>query len=762
MALQFFRRRQKMVIFIMVLLMVSFLVGGYGLSAAFRRDRGALALGTTKFGKLTLADLSVAEGDMALLKILNRNVADHDFAVLVANEDNAALAYAMLQQEASKSPVLVTNDDVNLFLLQRGLEGAQFEALLGALKSRMPGINEDRLRSVIARWMKVEKYFIDATFYTASPASHGAATSEQEMRHLYRDLIERIDLRVAAIKAENFLKDVPEPNDAEIGVQFETYRSELPGRGTEKNPFGFGYAQSDQASVRYLLIRQDVLERVARPTDEELRSYYISHRSSYVKKIALETQPAGATATRPVAFREEPLTFSQARPQIVKDLAELAVRRAMESLVSQAKLLMDQYASGEHGSASNAYEYALARMTVPADAVLAKPLTDVRLRAQTLEQAVAALAEKAGLEAIAFPWGRQGDKTLDPNVKVTIDADRITLGEALDKLCTQLKWPKLKWAEAVGLKGDLFSVGGDGSVDFFPVQMRQTPLMDLNEMIADEVLGHSYTSAEEPLIRIVFTAQPFGRSVRGGGLQVGNDGPSMIVVGPQAGRLLWQLADAKPTHVPQRLDDVPGLKDKVKRDIQIRVAFERAVEKAKRVHEQAAKSGLQAAAKKAGIETFQTGPFARRVGISPQRQYQTMAGMSGQMSFVTLAMQQPFAYPLTEVQGLDLKNTGDVQTFMDAAFALAPAHIEPPYPSKPPMVGTASIPFAREVLVMERLGYDPPVAGEYARVKGILAAQLELTDQWRSRVGWFSVPNIAQRLEYRTRQGGPVEPVAEE
>jgi hypothetical protein len=137
--------------------------------------------------------------------------------------------------------------------------------------------------------------------------------------------------------------------------------------------------------------------------------------------------------------------------------------------------------------------------------------------------------------------------------------------------------------------------------------------------------------------------------------------------------------------------------------------------------------------------------------------------MTGQMSFVTLAMQPPFIYPLTEVPGLDFKDTADVQTFMNAAFALAPVNIEPPYPSKPPTVGMVSIPFARQVLVMERTGYEPPVAGEYARLKGILAAQLEISDQWRSRVGWFGLPNIAQRLEYRPRQGGlPVETPAEE
>ncbi len=762
MALQFFRRRQKLVIFIMVILMVSFLIGGYGLSQAFQRGRGSQIVGTSKLGKMTMADLTGADVDLFVLEILNRTVSNENFASLMVNEGEVPLAYALLLKEATKSSVIVTDEDVDAFLLQRGLEGARLQSFLSALKPRVPSLTANRLRSIVARWLRVEKFFGHMTFFAACPARRGAVASDQEMQHLYCDLAEMIDLRIAVIKAEDFHEEAAEPNDEAIQAQFQTYRIDPPGRPSEKNPFGFGYAQPHRADVRYLLIRQDVLERAVRPTDEELRAHYISHRASYVKKVPLASQPAsgsttapaGETSSQPVSFREEPMTFSQAKAQIVKELSDLAVRKAVESLVGQAKAWMDRYASETHGSAANAYEYVLARMTAPAEAVLAKKITDVHLRAQALEPAVAALAEKAGLETIVFPWGKQGDRTLDPNVKVTIEADSLMLGEALDKLCVQLKWPKLKWAMTPGLKGILFSMGGDDGVDFFPIQIRHTASLDVSEMMADEVLGHSYTSADEPLVRIVFTAQPFRPSAAGsGGMKVGEDGPGMIVTTPRPGRLLWQLASAEPAHAPLRLDDVPGLKDKVIKDIRTRTAFERAVEKAQQLREQASKVGLSAAAKKAGLGTFQTGLFSRRLEISPRRQYQMMASMTGRVSPAALALQEPFAYPLTKVEGLDLPSAEIMQTFMNAAFTLVPSNIEPPYPTWPPTTGVVPLPFVRWVLVMERTGYEPPVIGEYAKVKEVIAAQLDLNSLWRHRIVWFSMPSIVQRLEFRSSRG---------
>lgn len=122
------------------------------------------------------------------------------------------------------------------------------------------------------------------------------------------------------------------------------------------------------------------------------------------------------------------------------------------------------------------------------------------------------------------------------------------------------------------------------------------------------------------------------------------------------------------------------------------------------------------------------------------------------MSLADLALREPIIYPLTDLEGLDLGTPDQKQLFMDAAFALVPENIEPPYPTSPPATGLAPLPFLREVLVMERIGYEPPVASEYAQRKRFLAAQFELVSLWRGRMTWFAIANIAQRVQFTSQQ----------
>jgi hypothetical protein len=493
-----------MVIIIMVILMVSFLVGGYGLSHAIQKDRGGQTWGSCRYGKVTYNELLSADNDLNVLAVLNQAVRDLDFGAVSANLDNAALAYALLRKEADRSNVMVTGEDVDVFLRQRGWEGARLESLLTQLRTRMPSLSDSRLREIITEWLKVQTAFYRAAFAAACPGRFGAATSEEELRHLYRDLAERIDLRVAVIRAQDYLKDVPDPSAEEVQAQFEAFRAERPGQVSKTNPFGFGYVQPDRARIRYLLIRQDVVQRVARPTEEEIRSHYIRYRDRYVKAAPAPERSAAATS----APARVPMSFAEAKPRIAEELTAAAVTRAMDDLVSQVTLLIDQYATEQRGTIGDAYDYALFRMTAPAETVLARELTDLNLRGEPLEAAVAALADKAGLVAIAFPWGQQGQRRLDPDVKVTLKAERTTLGEALASICTQVKCPTLKWVMLRPLPGLLFAAA-EGGVDFFPVEVRDTPPMDIQQMLSDEVLGRSQTAAGEALVRVVFMAEPF-------------------------------------------------------------------------------------------------------------------------------------------------------------------------------------------------------------------------------------------------------------
>jgi len=757
MALEFFRRRQKLVFVIMVALMVSFLIGGYGLSHVVGRSGGAQTIGMTRLGKITVQDVMRADVERIILDAINRQTPgqDAEYVALLANGGQSAMAYALLLKEARSSSIDVPDEDVDAFLAVRQLDGARLQTMLYSLKGSLPDISMPMIRAATADWVRVKKLFLRSLFYVQFQGMPvGTAASEPELRHLYRDLTEKIDLRIAVLDANDFLDGVAEPTEEEIDKQFQEFRERQAGVDSNDNPFGFGYRQDDRASLLYLLVRQDVVDRVVRPSDKEVRDYYRLHAQDFVKKAASTSQPsssAGGPATQ-ASQPAEPMTFAEAKGQIIELLKAPAVRDALNAAVAQIRSLMDEYGQEDRGGI-DPYHWALSKMTVSAEPVLRREIDTLDMHAQPLDAAIATLAEKAQLEAIAFPWGKQGDLNLDPNVKVSLKADKTTLGEALDEICRQVKLPKLHWATCPAFKDAIFSVANAGGIDFFPIQVAQTGLMDAAEMLNDKVLGECYTSAESPLADIVFAAQPFGRA-GSGGMKEGDDGPRMVVVGPRAGRLLWRLVQAKPQHAPLTRDEVPGLVDKIKTDLRTRAAFNLAAEKAGKLNEQAAQKGLAAAAKGVDLKTAQTGLFTRRFEILPQQRYEILAKLTGRgLSLIRQAMLPPFDYPLSDVPGLELPSSPTRQAFMDAAFALAPENVEPPYPQSSPATGVVQLPFTRQAVVMERIGYQPAVISQYLRAKPLLAVKLEFNTIWRHRMLWFNINAVMMRMDCRLASG---------
>ncbi|MFA6135139.1 MAG: hypothetical protein WC869_14085 [Phycisphaerae bacterium] len=752
MALAFFRRRQKMVMIIMAILMVSFLVGFQGLSSLTEGKHGKQSLGATKYGNITVDDLELADSDLRLLNYLNQN--DLDFQAMIASSSRPEMSYALLLKEAQKSGVAVGTEDENAFLKQRGLEGANLQAYLTQLRTIFgEGLNESTLRAAARRWSTIGKFYMQSAVMT--PAS------EQTIIHLFRDLNEKIDLRTVTLKAEDFLKEVAEPNDQAITAQFNAYREALKGDPNKDNPFGFGYKQPDRARILYLLVRQDVIERVSRPSEESVRAFYRQNASKMVRKVPVaSSQPAeagkGAKTTQPASapteFKTEQMTFAQAKPLIIEQMSAAVARQKVEEVLGRAETLIRDYATSTEATKLNAYQWTRARMMLPADAALGQKIQDLNIEGQTLEKAMAVLAEKANLNAIAFPWTSQGDNVLDPNVKVTLKAESLTLQEALDKVATQIKWPKLHWAMFTGFEGVLFSVAQDGGVDFGPVSVKETPLMDYEAMSLDPVLSTAASMAEEPLPQVVFTSPAFAQGRKGGSsVKVGEDGPRMTVKASGGGRLLWRLMQAELSSAPRNISDIEGLRDLVIKDLKLQAAFDLALKRAQELAAQASKSSLAAAAKAGKFTTSETGLIPRITLSSRLEQLFMYAQMTGRMPTRNMAVEQPYESTYSQVPGLELGN--HARDFMDAAFALAPANPEPPYSDTPPAVGVAPLPSIKEVVVMQRIGYQPAVQKALGEAAPKLSSQLEENQRWLNRMQWFNYGNLVKRLDYKDPRG---------
>jgi len=738
MAFGFFRRRQKMVIIIMVALMVSFLVGWQGVSLFLTPKPEKQKIGETRAGTILRGELMSAAADLDILSAMgfgNRYryppwPTEMAYIYLQqTNGENARFAYTLLISEAREAGVLVNEGDVDAFFAGIGLTGDRYAERISSIRSRNSSWTERHIRGAIATWLLVHKHFVDS--------SVGCAPSETEVRVAYRDLTEQIDLRVLRLKAEDFLEGIPDPNQTETDAHFNMYRPRFEGQTRKVDDFGFGYRQPGRAKIQYLFVRGDVVRRVTEPDFREVMDYYNRNKAEFTKEV-----PAGAATTQPPGGASQPAdvptktvqkSFAEAKAEIVERLREVAVAGRLDSVTGAAEAEVKRLL-GSRVDPAEAYDRVRASRTRPAEKVLAAALQDVKIDNVALDEAVEKLAEAAGLAGICYPWGTHGENTLLPSVKVTVRADRITLGEALAEISKQAKWPKLHWARCDGFRDVLFSVAaGSEGVDFFPLQVGQIPLSTAKEIVDHDVLGFAYTSQRggNNIAQIAFTAEGLSpRPGREGVIQVGEQGSRMYVSGDRTGRLLWRLVEISAAHVPTDLNDRPDLREKVVEDLKITRAFLKALEKGKKTVTASKGIGLARVAEFQKLETFTTGLFARK-------------------SFVRGFSMVP-QVAVTNVPNLDLDTRQLRAAVINAAFKLTPKNVEPSALSAAPeALDVIPLKIRKEVLVVERAGYKPVVRPEYEQSGRLQTAWFLVSRRKESLdVDWFSAQSIAKRVNW--------------
>jgi len=748
MAFAFFRRRQKMVLIIMVVLMVSFLVGLQGFSMLFSaKSQQNIPVGRVGDHDIIQRDLNRAGGDLNILSRLR--LSKIEFLILLSNgRGNKELAYALLLHEAENSGVRVTDADVDAFFQGVGLVGAGYNAALSELRSSQK-INEKQLRAIVARWIMVQKTFIAAEI--------NSPPSEPQIRRLYRDLSEKVGLEVAKIPAEMFLKEVPEPTADQIDEQFNRFKAEVPRTYTSLDSFGFGYRQPASVNIEYIFIDHDAIERATQIPDKSLRDHYRRNREKYVREIPATvpatlpaTVPASATAdspedaaTRQVEHRTMRLSFAEAKDKIKAELLADAVGAKLDEFTNRVEMQIVELADIDQIAPDKIYEQIVADMTESAHDLLARKI-DVTIAAEPLSEAIGKLADEAALVAICYPWGTHGDQKLSPSVRVTLKAEGITLGEALRRITQQVKWPEIKWATCRGFEGVLFPVDGEAGAKLFPIRIGRSGLMDYRALSEDEVLGSSFTISGQPLAEQAFRAEMFDAARRRPG---GVEGPQMQVSGPTKGRLLWRIKQAIPAHEPGELNE--DIRRQVVEDIKVTKAMLLARQKAEQIAAAAEKTDLASAAKAADAETTDTDLFGRKILSEPRRQLEMLAYRFGRPEYHYRAMLSPaYSVNWNQVTGLEMPSPQLRQYLMEKVFALAPEDVEPPYPPKSsPMV--LSLPPRREVVVIRRNAYRASLQSDYEQGgRMYLARVLMVIRQDRTRALWFTLPGIQRRLRF--------------
>jgi len=727
MALGFFRRRQKMVIIIMVVLMVSFLVGFAGFSMLLQPNPNKAELADTRLGPVTRGELLMSSADTDILGALGfcnnlyraqqwpKEIAYIQFTRGAAN--GPAMPFALLLKEAQASGGIVVTEEVDEFFRALGYaDPSTYKSVVSSLRSSRSW-TERAIRQAVSNWLRIYKAYTLATVKNCPP-------SETELQVTYRDVKEEIDLRVVRLKAADFVKDVPNPKPDVIQKQFDTYRPVYPGQSHQPLDMGFGYRQLGRAQAQYLLARGEVVGRVAEPSFDELVDYYHHNKSEFYKEVPvnLETAPADA----PVPTVRVPLSFAEAKQQVIEHLSESTVSGRMDELVGLVqKSLTRNLAAGV--DPNKVYAKIVDELTGPADAMLAKPLTGLKIENLPLDRAIKRLAGAAEISGICFPWGTHGAQTLLPSVKVTLTGD-MTVRGALDDICRQVKFPRLEWATCLGFANVLFSVERVGQgMDFFPIKAAQTGLWTRRQFSEDPVLGFCVANPSgqgESFAQAIFSAKGLNSGPGATAMvELGGQGLRMYMLGDSPGQLLWRLIGVAPAHEPHIM--TPEIRRQVVSDLKLAAAMKLAAKTAETIRDAAKIIGLATAAERKKVDAFTTGLFPRR-----------MLNMSWS------------AVPKLD----ELDTQALLAYFTPRAFELMPEDLDANAASQPKAVGVVGIPAKAEVLVLERNDYHPVLKHEYEDTWRLEVARFLNIQRNVGMMGaWFNDKNIRIRMGFKRR-----------
>ncbi len=719
MAFAFFRRRQKTVIIVMVILMVSFLVGFQGFSMFFTKKPGRELVGTFGDGtKLRQQDVGVAYTDLRLLargrvfdEMLDAvfRVNQENYRLIESNRgegtlrvDGPELAYTLLLHEAEGyGPV--TDVDIDSFLANLGITGETYQAIRAQLRS--DNIAESRFRGAVANLILLNRSFYSARAFTPP--------SEPEMQALFRDFNEQVAFEYVAIPAAQFLDSsvIIEPSEEEIEAHFAEYAGQAPGRFSQDNPYGFGYRMADQVSLAYLYVDAAPLQQAVVPSMEAMWTFYNENTDAFMTPAELDEE--GNVVTEGTT-----LTFVEAYDPLLDACRPEATRQVVRRILRQAEQLVADYEDAPQTEYGDAYTYALANMALPADGLLERAVT-INIADQPLDEALAMLAELVGIQGISYPLVDADGETITMDTPVSLSGE-MTLADALAELADQLDQPETVWVQCAGLAGPNAILFANSPVSTFPVSVGQFHDLDRQALESNDLLGDANCRAETGS---TVSAEAFSDMMfaEGALAQLHQEHFPQMQVGSGDGELIWRVTEARSSYTPE-LDDVRA---QVIEDIKLGEAMREA-----QTYAQSLLPALGAGATLADVAAQDDlTPFT--VDLLARR------GRVPQLGWVFW----------NRVDGLALPGGYPTASFFDDVMALAqaqPAGVG----GLQSRTGAVRVPAARQVCLVRVLQYVPADADAYQLQKPELMVLLLQQRMSASLRQWVSLDAVESRVGF--------------
>ena len=267
------------------------LVGGLVAYLSIRAG-GPPVVVRTNVGNFTRSDLNLLRSRrqradqfvMAAVKKIDKAQPAPRFG---AADDGSMVSFALLQKEAHRMGVSVTDESINQFLArvtQNKLTSKDYNETL-----REVGMSEGELFNLVRGELEVQlvaqlistpadAHPTMAQFTRGMYSGRIARQTPEQLWQAFRKLHVRQALTTVAVPVTDFVKLVPEPTEAELRVFFDKYKH---GFGDEQGTPGF--LEHPKMRLAYLAVSnlEAYEKQVPEITDQDVVDYYVTNKESY-------------------------------------------------------------------------------------------------------------------------------------------------------------------------------------------------------------------------------------------------------------------------------------------------------------------------------------------------------------------------------------------------------------------------------------------------------------------------------------------------
>ena len=380
---RWFRKNNTKVMAIVVIILMIAFIGGSSLQYLLRSDRRTQTVAYYRNRvKITRNDLSIANSELEVLKILRAddilrmlqvplfnspdlqafflgellfseqrtppayinyikrtisqnlyNISEKQFNDIYNRPiPGGSIYWYCLKNEAKAAGVRVSNEEAGRLLGQiipRLFNDRPYPEVIGSIMARY-GITEEQILQTFSNLLSVLRY--------AHLICSGQDITTRQLMHIAAWEQEKMNVEFVEFNSADFIWMQEAPEEEQMVKQFDKYRKYFPGDVSAENPYGLGYKLPDRARLEYIVVRlDDVSPIVTPPSQDEVEEYYDRNKEQlFTEQIPSDPNDPNS----PLIERIKP--YASVVNIISKQLMQEKVSLKAENIIQEAITLTER------------------------------------------------------------------------------------------------------------------------------------------------------------------------------------------------------------------------------------------------------------------------------------------------------------------------------------------------------------------------------------------------------------------------------------